>query len=184
MKNKVLLALIAVVFAATNANAGLVGPGKVNVGVGFDVPYGGGFQIGYTYGITPFIDLGVEYSSNNLDVNNIALQGGGTGTLKLSGSRFGVNAKLNLPLIPLKFHLGTHSGKANATGAFQFPGSNVNVAQGADISGTYMAVGLNYQIGPVYLEPIIIGTQTIKAAGQDVNTSFPSFAAARLGVAF
>jgi hypothetical protein len=181
MKNKLVIALIAVLFAASNAHAGLIGPGKLNIGGGLDVPYGIGYQLGYSIGVTPLIDLGVEYSSSNLDVNNIALQGGGTGTLKLNGSRIGLSAKFNLPVLPLKLHIGSHSGKANASGAFQFPGSTVNVAQGADITGTYIAVGLNYQIGPVYFEPSI-GTQSITASGTAVTTSFPSYAALSLGL--
>jgi len=182
MKNKLLLAVAVFVLAAAQSNA-LIGPGKLNIGAGIDVPYGIGYQLGYSIGVTPLIDLGVEYSSSNLDVNNIALQSGGTGTLKLNGSRIGLSAKFNLPVLPLKLHIGSHSGKANASGAFQFPGSTVNVAQGADISGTYIAVGLNYQIGPVYVEPEI-GTQTITASGTSVATSFPSYAALSVGLAF
>jgi hypothetical protein len=86
-------------------------------------------------------------------------------------------------LLTSKLHIGSHSGKANGSGNFQFPGSSVNVAQNADISGTYIAVGLNYQIGPVYFEPEI-GTQTITASGTSVATSFPSYAALSIGLVF
>jgi hypothetical protein len=148
MKNKLFIAVAILILTATQSFAGFFVSGMV------DLPLGIGYNLGYTVNLTPLIEVGGEYSSGSLTGDYKDSGTGNNVSAKLSGNRIGVVAKLNLPVIPLKLHVGSQSFKAEATGTnAQLPGVTIPFNQ--TVTGLYVQAGLDWKIAVVNIEPYI-----------------------------
>lgn len=176
MKKLLAAALLTLTLGSSQLMAGF------SVGLDTAIPYGYGPSVGYSFGMSPFIELGVEYSSLSIDGSFKDPNTQQNVNAKLSGQRYGISAKLNLPLLPLKLHLGNHSGSMSGTTAIEFPGTTQTLSSGSSITGTYFDVGLEYKIAFLFVEPRI-GVQTFTANGTNYSPSFPSDLGLKLGIA-
>jgi hypothetical protein len=148
MKNKLLIAVAILVLGATQSFAGFF------VSAMADLPLGIGYNLGYTVNLTPLIEVGAEYSNGSLTGDYKDTGTGNNVSAKLSGNRIGAVAKLNLPVIPLKLHLGSQTFKAEATGTnAQLPGVTIPFNQ--SVTGMYVQLGLDWKIAFLNVEPYV-----------------------------
>jgi len=125
MKRTLLVIALILGLMSTTAHAGLIGPGKLSIGADVSVPYWIGYGIGYSIPVTPLIEVGGEYSYGTIEKNDFDTSVPGvTGAGKITGSRMGITAKFNLPILPIKIHAGTHSGKLTSSLSVKIPGAD------------------------------------------------------------
>jgi hypothetical protein len=166
--------------------AGLVSaqPAKAGISLGLDValPYGVGLGLGYGFSITPLLEVGAEWSTNSFSGNLPSGVSGVDVNASISGQRYGIFGKLNLPVFPVKIHAGLHNGSLNAATAVKLAGATQASSSGS-ITGSYVDIGLEYKIAMFFIEPRL-GFQSISINGTTLDLPGLSDLGLRVGVAF